>query len=116
VKSQLAMYEHGSRILWIWPGLGSVLQKAIGHELAHGVDDNFGHPHYFTSVPEWRQIHRNQSHFDLPKYRDEPLEYFADMVTKLFLLGPARLNITNPAEVRFITTWVFPTLQKEFGR
>ncbi len=115
VKEQIAMYEHGSRDLFVWPGIGDLLQKAIGHELAHAVDDNFEKDHFFTSTPEWQRIHRNQSHFDIPKYRDEPLEYFADMVTKLFLLGPARLNTTNPAEVTFILSWVWPVLQKEFG-
>lgn len=114
VKQQIAMYEHGTRDFYVWPGVGDLLQKAVGHELAHACDDNFGKPHFFTSTPEWQRIHRNQSHFDIPKYRDEPLEYFADMVTKLFLLGPARLSTTNPAEVTFITSWVFPTLRKEF--
>jgi hypothetical protein len=36
-------------------------------------------------------------------------------VTKIFLLGPDKLATTNPKEVQFITTFVFPTLQKEFG-
>ena len=115
VKNQIAMYEHGTRDLYVYPGIGGLLQKAIGHELAHAVDDNFGLPHFFTSTPEWQLIHRNQSHFDIPKYRDEALEYFADCVTKLFMLGSTKLSMTNPAEVTFITTWVFPTLQKEFG-
>jgi len=115
VRDQVAMYEHGTRHLYVSPDVGTLLQKAIGHELAHGCDDNFGRPHFFTSTPEWQRIHRAQPHFDIPKYRDEPLEYFADMVTKIFLLGPERLKTTNPAEVTFITTWVFPTLMKEFG-
>lgn len=115
VKQQLAMMEHGTRDLYVWTDIGDILQKALGHELAHGCDDIFDRKHYFTSTPEWARIHRDQSHFDIPKYREEPLEYFADMVTKLFLLGPARLSMTNPAEVKFITSWVFPVLQKEFG-
>ena len=115
VREQVAMYEHGTRDLYVCPEVGDLLQKAIGHELAHGCDDNFGKPHFFTSTPEWQRIHREQSHFDIPKYRDQPLEYFADMVTKLFLLGPERMRTTNPAEVTFITSWVFPTLTKEFG-
>lgn len=114
VREQIAMYEHGSRNLYVCPTVGDLLQKAMGHELAHGVDDNFGSPHYFTSTPEWRHIHQLQGYFDIPKYRDEALEYFADMVTKLFLVGPTKLAITNPLEVQFITSWVFPTLQKEF--
>jgi len=115
VKAQIAQMEHGTRILYVWPGVGDLLQKAIGHELAHGCDDNFGSPHYFTSTPEWIRIHRNQACFDLPKYREEPLEYFADMVTKLFLLGPTKLATTNPDEVKFITTFTWPLLMKEFS-
>jgi hypothetical protein len=115
VKAQVAMFEHGSRNLYVWPGIGDLLQKAVGHELAHACDDVFDMPHYFTSVAEWQRIHRNQQHFDIPKYRDEPLEYFADCVTKLFLLGPARMSTTQPDEARFILSWVFPVLQKEFG-
>ena len=114
VKAQIAMYEHGTRDLYVWPGVGDMLQKAIGHELAHGVDDNFGAPHFFTGTAEWGLIHRNQSYFDIDKYRDEPLEYFADMVTKLFLLGPQKLEITNPQETKFVCSWVLPMLQKEF--
>lgn len=115
VKAQIAMYEHGTRDLYVWPGVGDLLQKAIGHELAHAVDDLYDKHHFFTSTPEWQRIHAEQPHFDIPKYRDEPLEYFADMVTKLFLLGPEKLNTTHHNEVTFILSWVFPTLQKEFG-
>lgn len=115
VKAQIAMYEHGSRDLFVWPGVGDLLQKAIGHELAHACDDLYDKLHYFTSTPEWQRIHAAQPHFDIPKYRDEPLEYFADMVTKIFMLGPVKLSTTNPNEVTFITSWFFPTLQKEFG-
>lgn len=115
VRQQVAMMEHGSRTLYVSPGAGAILTKALGHELAHGIDDNFGNPHWFTSTPEWTRIHRNQPYFDIDKYREEPLEYFADCFTKYFLLGEEKLKITNPDEVRFITTWVIPTLQKEFG-
>lgn len=114
VKQQIAMYEHGTRVLYVTPGVGDILTKAIGHELAHGVDDIFGEHHFFTANPEWVKIHRNQSYFDIPKYRDEPLEYLADMMVKLFMLGPQKLSTTNPDEVRFITAVVFPTIQKEF--
>ena len=116
VKANIAQMEHGSRILYVWPGIGDLLQKALGHELAHGCDDNFGSPHYFSSTPEWIRIHREQAYFDIDKYRDEPLEYLADMCTKLFLLGPQKLSITNPNEVTFISTWMFPTLMKEFSK
>lgn len=115
VRAQIAMYEHGTRDLYVWVGVGDILHKAVGHELGHAVDDIFDVGHYFTGSLEWQKIHRNQSHFDLPKYQEEALEYFADMVTKVFILGPQKLATTNPDEVRFITTWVFPTLMKEFG-
>lgn len=116
IREQIAAYEHGVRTLSVWPGVGDMLQKAIGHELAHAVDDNFDQPHFFTSTPEWQKIHKQASSFDLPKYEAEPLEYFADIVTKLFLLGPQRLQTTNPRETTFVTSWVFPLLQKEFGK
>jgi hypothetical protein len=115
IKSQIAMFEHGTRDLYVWPGVGDLLQKAIGHELGHAIDDNFGHPHFFTSTAEWLKIHAAQSYFDIDKYRDEPLEYFADCFTKLFLLGPQKFATTNPMETKFITSWVIPTLQKEFS-
>jgi|FreactcultureFD7_1027221.scaffolds.fasta_scaffold00620_17 hypothetical protein len=115
IRDQIAQYEHGTRIMWVWSGVGDLLLKALGHELAHGVDDNFGSLHYFTSVPEWAAIHKNQPYFDIDKYRDEPLEYFADMVVKTLLLGSDKMATINPEETRFITTWVFPTLQKYFG-
>ena len=115
VRDQIAMYEHGTRDLYVFVGIGDVLQKAIGHELAHGIDDNFGSPHFFTSTPEWKAIHTEQPYFDIPKYGEEPLEYFADCMTKLFLLGPAKMRTTQPKEVTFITTYVIPVLQEQFG-
>lgn len=115
VKEQIAMFEHGTRNLYVYPGIGALLLKAVGHELAHGCDDIFEEPHFFTATPEWQRIHKNQSHFDIPKYGEEPLEYFADMMVKLFFLGPEKLKTTNPDEVRFIVSWVLPTLQKEFS-
>lgn len=114
VRDQIAMFEHGTRDLYMWQGVGVLMQKALGHELFHAVDDNFGADHFFTSTPEWIRIHREQSHFDIPKYGEQPLEYFADMGTKCFLLGPDKLRTTNPNEVTYITSFVFPTLQKEF--
>ena len=95
--------------------MGDVLLKAIGHELAHALDDNFGAPHYFSSRVDWERIHRNQSYFDIPKYAEEPLEYFADMVVKYMMLGPTKLSTTNPDEVAYIEN-VFAALHKEFGQ
>lgn len=112
VREQVAMYRHGTRDLLISPGVGDVLTKAIGHELAHACDDREGMPHYFTGTAEWQKIHRNQSHFDIPKYAAEGLEYFADCVVKLLMLGPAKFQTTHPEEVAFITTWVFPELKE----
>lgn len=114
VRSQLASYQHDSRILYVYPGIGSVLQKAIGHELAHGIDDNFGAPHYFSSSGVWLALHRGRAHFDSAKYAHEALEYFADMFVKFCLLGPTKLSTTHPAEVQFFTHAVIPLLQKEF--
>lgn len=116
VRQQVAMFEHGSRILWITPGVGDMLRKAIAHECAHGIDDNEGQHHRFSSTDEWKRIHANQSHFEIQKYEDEPLEYFADMVAKVMLLGAEKMRTTNPDEVSYVTTWVFPTLQKEQGQ
>ena len=116
IRAQVAMYEHGTRNLYVCPGVGDLLQKAIGHELAHACDDIFEMPHFFSAVPQWQLIHRNQMHFDIPKYQEQPLEYFADMVVKLFMLGPQKLSTTNPQEVMFINSWVFPLLQKHFGQ
>lgn len=111
VKAQIAMYEHGSRILYMSREVGDLILKAVGHELAHACDDIFGDKHYFSSMANWSMIHRNQGFFDIQKYRDEPLEYFADMMVKYFLLGEERLFTTNPNEVNFIRNVVFPALQ-----
>jgi len=115
VRAQVAVYNHGSREMDVSADVGGLMRKAVGHELAHAIDDNFGHPHHFTSTPEWRRIHREQPFFDLPKYRDEPLEYFADMMVKFLMMGGAKLRHTNPKELAFITSWVVPSLLAEFG-
>ena len=115
VREQVAMYEHGTRVLYVSLQIGDLLQKAVGHELAHGCDDNFGNPHYFSSSTEWQRIHREAPFFDIPKYRDEGLEYLADQMVKFFMLGPERMRTTHWQEVTFISTWVVPTLQREFG-
>ena len=115
VRDQIAMYRHGSRDVLVYPGVGDLLTKAIGHELAHGCDDNFDSPHCFSSSATWKDIHAKQQYFDLPKYRDSALEYFADMVVKTFLVGADKMRLTNPDEVRYIELVVFPILKKEFG-
>ena len=115
VVQQIAMFEHGSRVLFVSPGVGGLLQKALGHELFHAVDDNFNSPHFFTSTNEWRTIHQKAPYFDIQKYALEPLEYFADQGTKLFMMGAAKMMTTNPDETRFIAGWVLPTLQREFS-
>jgi hypothetical protein len=114
VLAQVAIYEHGSRHILLAPGVGDLLLKAIGHELAHGVDDMNGHPHYFSSTAVWRDIHASQAYFDIPKYRDEPLEYFADMMVKLMLLGRDKVWTTNPHEANFICGTVLPVLVENF--
>lgn len=120
VRAQIAMYEHGSRVLYVWPGVGEMLLKAVGHELWHGADDRTGlsenHPHFFSMQPAWTLIHRDQPFFDIEKYEREPLEYFADQGVKLLLLGAPKLMTTNGREVNFFTSWVVPMLEQEFGR
>lgn len=118
VREQVAMMEHGSRILYVSPGVGGLLVKAVGHECWHGADDDpmgDGNPHYFSSSDAWRKIHRFQPHFDISKYRDEPLEFLADMGAKLFLLGPAKLEATNRLEVEYLTRVAIPTLYAVYG-
>ena len=115
VRDQIAVYQHGTRIVYVWSKIGALLQRAIGHELAHAIDDNFDQLHAFSNVSDWVQIHKNQSNFDLPKYGEIPLEYFADMVTKYFMYGPQKLSTTHPMEVVFINN-VFSILQEEFGK
>lgn len=115
VRDQIAMYEHGSRRMRITPGVGkALLRRAISHELGHGCDDYLEQPHYFSGSDAWIKIHRIQSFFDHPKYAEQALEYFADMLSKVITQDVSRLAATNPYEVRFFTEWVIPTLQKEF--
>ncbi len=115
VRKSIAVYSHGSRVVQVWPGVGDILDRALFHEWAHAVDDNFDQPHYFSATEEWMRIHRDQTNFDLQHYRDEALEYFADMMAKYFLIGPAKLGMTRPNEVTFIASWVLPTLENAFG-
>ena len=51
---QLAAYEHGTRNLYVSPGISRPqLKKALYHEVAHALDDNFGVGHYFGESPHW---------------------------------------------------------------
>lgn len=113
VVAQVAMFEHGTRILYIAPNVQrSLITKALLHETGHAIDDWLGVPHYFSSQTAWRTIHRNCSYFDIPKYRDEPLEYFSDVWAKYWLWGTDVLRVTKPDEVRFIELSVIPVLRK----
>ena len=115
MRQVLAMYEHGSRSIKVYSGLPrDLLVQAIGHEIMHAVDDNFDHPHIFSSQPNWLQLHRDRGYFTISKYREEPLEFFADIASKYFLLGRNRLQITHPEEVHFLETVVFPVLRENF--
>lgn len=115
MRQVLALYEHGSRSIKVYPGLSrDLLVRAIGHEIMHAVDDNFDHPHVFSYQPGWLQLHRDRGYFEIPKYRDEPLEFFADIASKYFLLGRDRLQITYPEEVYYLETSVFPILRENF--
>ena len=115
VREMIAVYDHEQRRLRVTPSVGAMLKKAVYHELWHGVDDNFGHPHVFSSMDEWIRLHRNQPYFDIPKYREQPLEYLADCGAKLFLMGRERLSVTHPHEVGFIEQVAFPPLMEAFG-
>jgi len=116
VRSQIAHYEHGSRKLRVFEGIGrQLLNRAIGHELVHGLDDNYGSPHFFSATDEWRQIHRDQGHFDIQKYADEPLEYFADMFQKYLAFGHEKLALTHPAEAMFFAGYVEPVVRQQHG-
>jgi hypothetical protein len=117
VQQMVASYRHEDRSLHVYPGLGNtMLTKAMGHEMWHGADDNFGSPHFFSSNDVWGQIHRDQAYFDIPKYRDEPLEYFADIGVKFTLLGREKLNITAAREANFFENVVMPQLIEAFGK
>lgn len=119
MREQLAMYEHGSRCLFLSPDVPArTLVKAIGHELAHGAEDwseETGQPHIFSSTPAWKTIHQQARVFDIDKYRDQGLEYFADQLVKTLLLGYTRLMTTNGHEANFMAVVVIPTLMRIFA-
>ena len=117
IRAQQATFEHGSRTLYISDQIPQgLIERAVVHELAHAADDNFGSPHYFSSKWEWKRIHQQAQFFDIPKYAQESLEYFADMVAKYVLVGPVKLSISCSHEVQFVEQYVIPVLRKEFGQ
>lgn len=120
VVTQVAMYSHGSRDIQIAPGIGTMLERSLTHELAHGIDD--GAPalsaHRFSRSPGWMEAHRQAAGFELPKYRDEPQEYFADMLSKYILHAAGSqtgnsLQRSHPREYGYIVQEVVPVLKHE---
>lgn len=119
VREQVCMYMHGTRDVLVAPGIGNLLQRALAHEFAHGFDDTSelpgGAPHMFSASPEWISIHRSATRFELPKYRDDPREYFADMAAKALLLGLDRVAVAASQEARYIGGFVFPAIRRYAG-
>jgi hypothetical protein len=116
VRRNIAMYAHGAREIRVAPGVGSVLQKALAHEIGHAIDDwaeEAGNPHVFSTTEAWVGIHRNQTHFDLPTYRADPREHFADMMAKAILVGVQKLALAAPREAAYLSGFVFPALQQQ---
>lgn len=117
VASQVAIYSHGSRDIKVAPGVGHLLERCLAHEIAHGIDDDAptGSAHRFSRSPEWMAVWKNATNFELPKYRDEPQEYFADMLSKYILsVSGSRtgnsLQHSHPREFQFILRHVVPVL------
>lgn len=115
VRSQIARYQHEYRSIEVAPRVGGLLRKALVHELAHGIDDRPGNPHFFSTRPEFVSAHQRQGNFPIQKYADEALEHFADVVAKAILWPPPKLRIYYPEEANFIYGTVFPKLESEFG-
>jgi hypothetical protein len=113
VRQMVAAFQHGTREIQVAPGVGTLLKRALFHEVGHGVDDGPEGPHRFSASPEWLAVHRAQTFFDLPKYRDDPREHFADMAAKGVLLGTKRLSLSAPREAFYLSTVVFPRLVQE---
>jgi hypothetical protein len=115
VVQQLAMFEHGSRKLFISPKIPTgIAVKAVIHEMGHAIDDNPQHPHYYSSSDAWGVIHRDQPYFDIPKYGAEPLEYFADCFAKYFVMSREANMIARPKETQYIEL-VLQDLEQRFG-
>ena len=123
IAKQVAVYSHGTRDIQVAPGIGTLLERCLSHEIGHAVDD--GAPskstHRFSRAADWMSIHRNAHGFEIPKYRDEPQEYFADMLSK-FILSVAgsrtgnSLQHSHPREYQYILQVVVPILKRESSR
>jgi hypothetical protein len=115
IAAQVAMYRHKTRDVLVTPGVGRILERAMIHEFGHAVDD--GEPsesaHRFSRSDAWMDVWRNADGFEITKYRDEPQEYFADMVSKAVILGVTKLQVSHSRETSFITDEVVPTLRRE---
>ena len=117
IQTQVAMYRHKTRDVLVTPSTGTILERALAHEFGHAVDD--GEPnesaHRFSRSDEWMSVWNHADGFEITKYRDEPQEYFADMVSKAILLGESKLQSSHPREGSFITRVVVPTLRRELA-
>lgn len=120
VIQQVAAYSHGTRELKVSPGIGTLLERTLAHEIAHGIDDAApsGSTHRFSRSREWMSVHRNALSFEIPKYRDEPQEYFADMLSKYILsvsgsMTGNSLQRSHPRESEYILQVVIPVLRHE---
>jgi len=56
-SNEMAQYEHGTRNIYVLPGLNAdQIRKAMFHEIAHAIDDNFSVGHYFGESPAWAHL------------------------------------------------------------
>lgn len=109
VKAMIARYRHGTRDIQVAPDIGTTLHRVLAHEFGHAIDDwteEVGNPHLFSVSEAWISIHRQQTYFEIPKYRSDPREYFADAVSKMLLAG-GRYAIGYPREAEYIGSVVF---------
>lgn len=112
VKAMIARYRHGTRDIQVAPDIGTALHRVLAHEVGHAIDDwteEAGDPHLFSASAAWISIHRQQATFELPKYRSDPREYFADALSKAILLGD-RYRFGYPREAEYIGAVVFPQI------
>lgn len=72
-SNEMAQYEHGTRNIYVLPNLQpEMLKKAMYHEIAHALDDNFGVGHYFGESPAWATLSKQLN----PEY--PTIEMFAE--------------------------------------